>query len=100
MGLGACAHARDLVIAQASMTCVARAFVRTVSCIFNLFYMCTCMYPCAISVSWSVICCQDSCTTAFAKGALPEEYLSHNFDEQCVGGDLFDVFPTLVGGHH
>jgi len=23
---------------------------------------------------------------AFAKGALPEEYLSHNFDEQCLGG--------------
>jgi len=22
---------------------------------------------------------------AFAKGALPEEYLSQNFDEQCVG---------------
>jgi len=21
----------------------------------------------------------------FAKGALPEEYLSHNFDEQCLG---------------
>jgi len=24
--------------------------------------------------------------TAFAKGALPEEYLSHNIDEQCLGG--------------
>jgi len=23
---------------------------------------------------------------AFAEGALPEEYLSHNFDEQCLGG--------------
>ena len=34
-------------------------------------------------VSWSVICCQDGCLMAFAKGALPEEYLSHNFDEQC-----------------
>jgi len=39
-----------------------------------------------ISVIWSVICCQDGCSTAFAKGALPEEYLSHNFDEQCLGG--------------
>jgi len=35
---------------------------------------------------WSVICCQDGCLMAFAKGALPEEYLSHNFDEQCLGG--------------
>jgi len=39
-----------------------------------------------ILVRWSVICCQDGCLTAFAKGALPEEYLSHNFDEQCLGG--------------
>jgi len=23
---------------------------------------------------------------AFAKGALPEEYLSNNFDEECLGG--------------
>jgi len=37
-------------------------------------------------VRWSVICCQDGCLTRmpFAKGALPEEYLSHNFDEQCL----------------
>jgi len=41
---------------------------------------------CLFSVSWSVICCQDGCLMAFAKGALPEEYLSHNFDEQCLGG--------------
>jgi len=33
-----------------------------------------------------VICCQDSYLMAFAKGALPEEYLRHNFDEQCLGG--------------
>jgi len=37
-------------------------------------------------VRWSVICCQDGCLMAFAKGALPEEYLTHNFDEQCFGG--------------
>jgi len=41
---------------------------------------------CLFLVSWSVICCQDGCLMAFAKGALPEEYLSHNFDEQCLGG--------------
>jgi len=35
----------------------------------------------------------------FAKGALPKEYLSQNFDEQCLG-DLFGAFPTSVGGHH
>ena len=33
------------------------------------------MFPCIISVSWSVIFCQDGCLTAFATGALPEEYL-------------------------
>ena len=37
-------------------------------------------------VSWSVICCQDGCLMAFAKGVLPEEYLSHNFLEQYLGG--------------
>jgi len=37
-------------------------------------------------VSWYVICCQEGCLTAFCKGALPEEYLSHNFDEQDLGG--------------
>jgi len=31
---------------------------------------------CFFLVSWSVICCQDGCLMAFAKGALPEEYLS------------------------
>jgi len=41
---------------------------------------------CLLLVRWSVICCQDGCLMAFAKGALPEEYLSHNFDEQCLGG--------------
>jgi len=52
-------------------------------------------------VRWSVICCQDGCLTAFAKGALPKEYLSHNF-ETMLGRTLglFDAFPTLVGGHH
>ena len=34
-------------------------------------------------VRWSVICCQDGCL--MAKGALPEEYLSHKFNEQCLG---------------
>jgi len=54
---------------------------------FVLLCMCACMYPCVISVSWSVIYCQDGCLMAsFAKGALPEEYPSHNFDEQCLGG--------------
>jgi len=41
---------------------------------------------CLFLVRWSVICCQDSCLMAFAKGALPEEYLCHNFDEQYLGG--------------
>jgi len=41
---------------------------------------------CLFLVRWSMICCQDGCLMAFAKGALPEEYLSHNFDEQCLGG--------------
>ena len=41
---------------------------------------------CPSLVRWSVICCQDGCLMAFAKGALPEEYLSHNFDEHCMGG--------------
>jgi len=43
---------------------------------------------CLFLVSWSVICCQDSCLMPFnqCKGALPEEYLSQNFDEQCLGG--------------
>jgi len=52
------------------------------------------MYPCVVYgqvsfllVRWSVICCQDGCLMALAKGALPEEYLSHNFDEQCLGGN-------------
>jgi len=29
---------------------------------------------CLFSVRWYVICCQDGCLMAFAKGALPEEY--------------------------
>jgi len=31
----------------------------------------------------------------FAKGALPEEYLSHNFDEQCLGGHWAYLMPFL-----
>jgi len=34
---------------------------------------------CPFLVRWSVICCQDGRLMAFAKDALPEEYLSHNF---------------------
>jgi len=45
-----------------------------------------CLGLCLFLVRWSVICCQDGCLMAFAKGALPEDYLSHNFDEQCLGG--------------
>jgi len=41
---------------------------------------------CLFLVRWSVICCQDGCLMAFAKGALPEEYQSQNFDEQCLEG--------------
>jgi len=41
---------------------------------------------CPFLVRWSVICCQDGSLMAFAKGALPEEYLSHNFDEHCLKG--------------
>jgi len=40
---------------------------------------------CLFLVRWSVIFCQDGCLMTFAKGALPEEYLSHNFDEQYLG---------------
>ena len=42
-----------------------------------------------------MICYQDGCWTAFAKGALPEEYLSHNFDEQCLGGHWAYLMPFL-----
>jgi len=41
---------------------------------------------CLFLVRWSVICCQGGCLMALTKGTLPEEYLSHNFDEQCLGG--------------
>jgi len=44
---------------------------------------------------------------AFAKGALPEEYLGHNFDEQCLGGHwayLMSSYPSggtpLIPGHY
>jgi len=36
---------------------------------------------CLFLVRWSVICCQDGFLMAFVKGALPEEYLSNNFDK-------------------
>ena len=40
---------------------------------------------CHYLVRWSVICFQDSCTWfTVTKGALPEKYLSHNFDEHCL----------------
>jgi len=39
-----------------------------------------------VLVRWSVICCQDGCLMAFAESALPEKYLRHNFDEQCLEG--------------
>jgi len=70
-------------------------------CLYELVLFCICVYVhmyvpvccaytcldlCLFLVRWSVVCCQDGCLTAFAKGALPEEYLSHNFDEQCLGG--------------
>ena len=34
---------------------------------------------CPFQVRWSVICWQDGCLMAFAKGALPKKYLSHIF---------------------
>ena len=41
---------------------------------------------CLFLVRWSVIYYQDGCLMAFTKGTLPEEYLSHNFDEKILGG--------------
>ena len=32
---------------------------------------------CLFLLRWSVICCQNVCLVAFAKGSLPEEYPSH-----------------------
>jgi len=32
---------------------------------------------------------------AFAEGALAEEYFSHNFDEQCLGGHQAYFMPFL-----
>ena len=58
------------------------------------FYV-MCLGLCLFLVRWSVICCQDGCLTAFAKGALPEEYLSRNFDEQCLGGHWAYLMPFL-----
>ena len=60
-----------------------------------------------VLVRWSVICCQDGCLMAFAEGALPKEYLSHNFDEKCLGGHyayLILSYPIggapLIPGHY
>jgi len=55
-------------------------------CGFVLSCAYMCLGLCLFLVRWSVICCQDGCLTAFAKGALRKEYLGHNFDEQCLGG--------------
>jgi len=41
---------------------------------------------CLFLVRWSLICWQDGCLMAFAKGALPEEYISQKFDDQCLEG--------------
>ena len=61
--------------------------------VLSCAYMC--LGLCLFLVRWSVIGCQDGCLTAFAKGALPEEYLSHNFDEQCLGGHWAYLMPFL-----
>ena len=85
-----CEHARDVLVVldQASITCVARALSILVSFVLYLCvcahvsYLCvTCDQVSFLLVSWSMICCQDDClpAMAFAKGALPEEYLSHNW---------------------
>ena len=50
---------------------------------------------CRFLVSCSVMCCQDGCLMAFAKGALPEDYLSDYFDEQCLGGHEAYLMPFL-----
>ena len=55
-------------------------------CGFVLSCAYMCLGLCLFLVRWSVICRQDGCLVSFDKGALPEEYLSHNFDEQCLGG--------------
>jgi len=64
-------------------------------CGFVLSCAYMCLGLCLFLVRWSVICCQDGCLTAFAKGVLPEEYLSHNFDEQCLGGHWAYLMPFL-----
>jgi len=52
--VGDCAHARDVVLARVSMTCVAEAL-----------YFCVCAHVCirvliySVSWGWSVICCQE-----------------------------------------
>jgi len=55
-------------------------------CSFVLSCAHMCLGLCLFLVRWSVIYCQDGCLMAFAKGALPKEYLSHNFVERCLGG--------------
>jgi len=51
-----------------------------------------------LSVSWSVICCQDGCFMVYQR-RIAEEYLIHNLDENCLETRL-DAFPTPVGGQH
>jgi len=51
--------------------------------------MCACMYPCVACVlfAFSELVCDllpRRLYHEFAKGTLPEEYLSHNFDEHCL----------------
>ena len=45
-GLGAYAHARDVVLARARMTCVSQAVVCTVSCM--IFFCCVCVHVCIL----------------------------------------------------
>jgi len=49
-------------------------------CGFVLSCSYMCLGLCLFLVRWSMKS-QDGCLMAFAEGALPEEYLSHNFDE-------------------
>jgi len=74
--LGACAHARDVLLARARMTCVARAFVCTVSGIVFFVYVHIYVSVC----NFSKLVCDLLPRRLFdgsAEKALPEEYLSH-----------------------
>jgi len=50
---------------------------------------------CVPLVSWSMICCQDSCFVVRQR-RIAEEYLSHNFDEHCFQ-DLAPFLPKWRG---